>query len=123
MDAHPNDRRIFFHETSGRNRLNLRQTCAVESAAKHNPARHIQVFIQAKAIDYSAPFLAVLEHYSNITVVLLDKVENYFRGSALEDIYLLAPWSWSRFKVIHLSEYIRVLSLSKGKKKLKKDTG
>ena len=45
-----NNDRIFFHETSGRMELSLRQCCAVESAALHNPRRPIQVFFQPQSI-------------------------------------------------------------------------
>nr|CAH0103428.1 unnamed protein product [Daphnia galeata] len=37
-----NNRRIFFHETSGDANLNFQQCCVVESAAKHNPDRPVQ---------------------------------------------------------------------------------
>ena len=43
----PGDERIFFHETSGaRIELSFRQSCAVESAALHNPQRPIEIFFQ-----------------------------------------------------------------------------
>ena len=48
------DKRIFFHETSGRDQLSYRQWCAVESAALHNPSLLIQVFMNGKTINFSA---------------------------------------------------------------------
>ncbi len=112
---HRNDRRIFFHQTkTNTNRLNQRQTCAVESAAKHNPDRPIQVFMQAKAVDSTAPFFTILGHYKNVTIILLDKVGEYFHDSPLEKIYQTAPWNSSIFGTIHFSDYIRALYLYKG---------
>lgn len=115
-DSSHNDRRIFFHQTNTRsaNQFNQRQTCAVESAAKHNPDRPIQVFIQAEAVDSKAPFLSILGHYQNVTIILIDKVEDYFRNSPLEKIYKTAPWNTSLFGATHYSDYIRALSLYKG---------
>lgn len=114
MDRNPNNRRIFFHETSGRGWLNLRQTCAVESTAKHNTGRPIHVFIQTDELDYSVPFLSVLQHYKNVLVILLGSEDDYFRGTPFDTFYKLGQWRWSRFKSIHLSDMIRVLSLLKG---------
>lgn len=115
-DNNYNDRRIFFHVTKTRstNRFNQRQTCAVESTAKHNPDRPIQVFIQRESVDSKAPFFTILGHYQNVTIVLLDEVENYFRNSPLEKIYQTAPWNASLFGATHFSDYIRALSLYKG---------
>ncbi|XP_057367573.1 lactosylceramide 4-alpha-galactosyltransferase-like [Daphnia carinata] len=107
------NRRIFFHETSGRSDLSLRQTCAVESAAKHNPDRPVQVFMTADRLEYSSPWLEVLQHYANVTIVVMD-MKSYFASTPLERWYNEGEWRASIHKIVHLSDYVRVLTLLKG---------
>lgn len=60
-------RRIVLHETSGRGYLNVRQSCAVESAAKHNPDRPIHLFMRWTIMEtenLSDPWLPILGHYN-----------------------------------------------------------
>ncbi len=72
------DRRIYFHETTGRDHLNLRQLCAVESTAKENSNRSIQVFFQSNHVNLIVgPLASILEQYPNIFVILID-VRDYF---------------------------------------------
>ena len=107
------NRRIFFHETSGRGYLNLRQTCTVESTAKHNPGRPVQVFMTADRLDYSIPWLSVLQNYANVSVILVDPAE-YFANTPLEAWYKEEEWATSLYRIVHLSDYIRVVTLQKG---------
>ncbi|KAK4025353.1 lactosylceramide 4-alpha-galactosyltransferase [Daphnia magna] len=107
------NRRIFFHETSGRSDLGLRQTCTVESAARHNPDRPIQVFMTADRLDYSSPWLEILQTYSNVNIVLVDP-KGYFANTPLEHWYNDGEWRQSIYNIVHLSDYIRVLTLLKG---------
>lgn len=109
----PDNRRIFFHETSGRNFLRMRQSCAVESAAKHNPSRAVQIFMLTDHLDYSQPWISALENYTNVAVILVDD-EEYFTGSPFEEWYRKGEWKTSKFKMEHMSDYIRILSLYKG---------
>ena len=109
----PDNRRIFFHETSGRNALSMRQSCAVESAAKNNPTRAVQIFMSTDHVNYSSPWIRALEHYSNVAVILVDE-EEYFYQSPFEDWYQRGEWKKSRFRKEHMSDYIRILSLYKG---------
>ncbi len=109
----PDNWRIFFHETSGRQNLSFRQSCAVESAAKHNPSRSVQIFMLAHQLNYSDPWISALEHYRNVAVILVDE-EEYFRSSPLEEWFNKGEWRKSRFKKEHMSDYIRILSLYKG---------
>jgi lactosylceramide 4-alpha-galactosyltransferase len=72
------DKRIYFHETTGRDHLNLRQLCAVESTAKENSNRSIQVFFQSNHVNLTiGPLASILEQYPNIFVILID-VRDYF---------------------------------------------
>ena len=112
IEADSRNNRIFFHETSGKNWLNTRQTCAVESAAKENPERPVQLFLLADRVNDSSPFVKVLSHYLNIQVLLINP-SDYFRGTILEDWYRKGEWRTSQFHIEHFSDYIRMLSLYK----------
>lgn len=117
------DRRIFFHETSGRTRLSLQQCCAVESAAHHNPDRPVRLFLRPPTSCSTRstrtpsvsnqPCLNVLSSYPNVAVVVLNE-DYYFAGTPLEKWYTEGVWRQSRFKMAHLADYIRMLTLSKG---------
>ena len=75
------DTRIYFHETTGRDHLNLRQLCAVESAAKKNPDRSVQIFFQTNHVNLTvSPLSSILKSYPN-TVVILINVKEYFAGT------------------------------------------
>ena len=107
--------RIFFHETSGRNELSLRQSCAVESAALHNPNRPVQVFFQPEERQQStsSPWFQVLNHYENIMAIVIDDEKVYFKDTPLNDWYVKGQWRNSRFRMEHMSDYIRMVSLFK----------
>ncbi|EFX71990.1 hypothetical protein DAPPUDRAFT_111182 [Daphnia pulex] len=122
-----NNQRIFFHETSGRSELSLRQCCAVESAARHNPDRNIQLFLGSSdncGDGINRPFrkifssqfsswLKVLSRYTNLSVVYLNE-GYYFSGTPFQDWYRKGEWRKSPFKMGHLSDFIRILTLYKG---------
>ena len=113
--------RIFFHETSGRMKLSFRQNCAVESAALHNPQRPVQIFFQPQqqkttttsTIDQSSAWFRALSHYSNVQLIVIDDEQLYFKDSPLEDWYRKGEWRNSPYRVQHMSDYIRILSLYK----------
>jgi lactosylceramide 4-alpha-galactosyltransferase len=111
----PNNQRIYFHETSGRNQLNMRQSCAVESTAKENPDRPIQLIMQTNisSINTHGTWLNVLSNYPNVAVILINEMD-YFRDNPLEDWYRKGEWRQSTYKVEHFADYIRMLSSLKG---------
>ena len=116
-DAADNDR-IFFHETSGRLELSLRQSCAIESAAYHNPQRPVQIYFQPQlnnnaGINSSSAWFQVLHRYPNVRIIVIDDVELYFRDSPVEDWYLKGQWRGSPYKTQHMADYIRLVSLYK----------
>lgn len=81
------NRRIFFHETSGRSRLTLRQCCAVESAAKNNPTRPVELYLSVDQLldfDQIKACVTVLDNYPNVDIFLVDNDE-YFKGTVLEN--------------------------------------
>ncbi len=119
------NRRIFFHETSGRTNLSIIQCCAIESAAKHNPNRPIQLFLRPPKHCIANSFtgldsyfknlvwLEVLSQYPSVSVILLNE-KKYFDGTPLENWYRRKEWRQSKFEMAHLSDYIRILTLHKG---------
>ena len=123
--ANANERdshRIYFHGARGKTALALvRQSCAVESAALHNPDRPIQLFISNQdpdgepTMNYSTdPWLAVLERYPNVAVVVYDE-SDYFSGSPFDDWYHQGAWrNSSRNGLVHLTDYWRMLSSFRG---------
>ena len=75
------DKRIYFHETAGRDNLNLRQLCPVKSAAKKNPDRSVQVFFQTNHDNLTVdPLVSILRGYPNIAMILIN-VTDYFAGT------------------------------------------
>jgi hypothetical protein len=122
-----NKQRIFFHETSGLSELSLRQCCAVESAARHNPDRNIQLFLGSSdncgdGINRSfhkifssqfSSWLKVLSRYTNLSVVYLNE-DYYFSRTPFQDWDSKGEWRKSLFKMGHLSDFIQILTLYKG---------
>ena len=118
--ANETDRRIFFHETGGKAQLDIVQCCAVESAAFHNPDRPVRLFIRPPAdckrprpSISNQPCSKVFNHYSNIDAVLVNE-HHYVAGSPLEEWYRKGEWRHSRYDKVHLSDYFRMLTMSKG---------
>lgn len=109
-DSTGDSRRIFFHETSGNGRLSFRQCCAIESAAKNNPTRPVTLYISADNLSDTKPWLDVLRQYENIAVELVDNAK-WFQGSPFQVWYDKGEWRNSRFRTVHLSDYIRLISL------------
>ncbi|KZS17600.1 Uncharacterized protein APZ42_016515 [Daphnia magna] len=116
--------RIYMHETTGYGDLTARQCCAVESAAKNNPNRQVQLFVsrgelddeqQQKLINGSnpSPWLTVLQHYPNVEVIFYDEAE-YFNDTTLEIWYMEDQWENNRQQETHLSDYVRAVSLFRG---------
>ena len=121
--------RIFFHETSGRMELSFKDSCAIESAAFHNPQRPVQIFLQPEqqqqqkalnssskvmtVINSSSAWFQVLSQYQNIQVIVIDDEELYFKDSPLEDWYKKGQWRSSSYRATHMSDYIRMVSLKK----------
>ena len=113
------DRRIFFHETSGRSELNIKQCCVIESAARNNPDRPIQLFLRPSSACinassfHSPPWLQVLSELPNVDCVLVNEA-HYFARTPLESWYSRGEWRRSKYQTAHLADYIRILTLNKG---------
>ena len=122
QSANENDDRIFFHETGGAAQLSLIQSCAVESAAYHNPKRPVRLFIRpptkCSATKFrqsitDQPFFKILDHYKNIEAVLLNE-DHYVAGTRFEKWYKKGVWRQSPHEKAHLSDYLRMVTMSKG---------
>lgn len=110
------NRRIYFHETSGKSSLNFRSTCAVESAAKENQDRPVQLFMQINGLDDDQkknPWYSVLTQYNNIEIILINSTD-YFANTPLEKWHNDGVWRNGKNQFPHFSDYIRMLSLYKG---------
>uniref|UniRef100_A0A0P6HIX0 Lactosylceramide n=1 Tax=Daphnia magna TaxID=35525 RepID=A0A0P6HIX0_9CRUS len=120
------DRRIFFHETSGTNELTFRQCCAVESAAKNNPERPVQLFLRPLFIPchehlsnhpsdlfHKPLWLDILSNYPNVEAILLNE-EHYFAGTPLQSWYDAGKWRKTRHETVHFADYIRFVTMLKG---------
>ncbi|KAK4025319.1 hypothetical protein OUZ56_014394 [Daphnia magna] len=108
------NRRIVMHETSGRGCLNARQSCAIESAARNNPTRPVQLFMRQPFEDSgsrSDAWLNVLRSYNNVEIIQLSDEMQYFNNTALFGWYMSAKWQQNGTQ---LSDYFRSVSLFRG---------
>ncbi|XP_067125780.1 lactosylceramide 4-alpha-galactosyltransferase-like [Centruroides vittatus] len=98
---------VIFLETSG-NSLNLRQACAIESAAVHHRRSPINVMI-LKDFDY---VYGLTNRYSNIRLNRID-LNDISEGTPLEEWFRSKKWSKSKYSVTELSDALRMLLIWK----------
>lgn len=100
---------IFFIESNmGRDVFDLKQTCAIESAARHNPDADVFVYTLRARLDSFAESV-VLVRYPNLKVIRF-RPEQFFRNE--NDARINAFWNSghmmnSRFAHAHLSDFLR----------------
>lgn len=114
-----NDDNIFFHETQcqhGEARLNFRQACSIESAARMNPQHQVYVLFASPTGFARDPLLPLpanfrpLANYANIHLRNLD-VWRYVVQTPAE------RWLWQRdlfnssFPIAHMADLLRLVSL------------
>jgi hypothetical protein len=108
----------FFLETSGSGGLNIRQACAVESLAFHNPNLNVNVLFVGGQINASSSSSSIVdarklaETYANIHPIGLD-LDEYLAGTLMEKWYLCTDWRTGPYHVSHLSDGLRFLTLNK----------
>jgi lactosylceramide 4-alpha-galactosyltransferase len=103
----------FFLETSGSGMLNIRQACAVESLAYHNPNLNVNVLFVGGHINGSSNTTQKLaETYTNLRLIGVD-LDEYLAGTALEKWYHCTNWRKGPYHVSHLSDGLRFLTLNK----------
>uniref|UniRef100_A0A182MJS3 Alpha 1,4-glycosyltransferase domain-containing protein n=1 Tax=Anopheles culicifacies TaxID=139723 RepID=A0A182MJS3_9DIPT len=112
-------RNVFFHETScsrdGIVRLNARQACAVESAARANPDWSIYVLFAAPVgfrNQTEQPILDALLSYRNVHLRFVN-LTTYANGTPLEEWMESGEIFRSLYMNSHLSDVMRYLTLYK----------
>lgn len=110
----PKPNSIFFHETSCRGGLNSRQACAVESAARAHPRRHVYVLFNAPISDlvYQRSCIAKLRYFPNVKFARVHLAE-YARKTPLESMMANSPFAESKWRVEHTADVLRFLTLYK----------
>lgn len=105
--------RAFFLETSGRDDLNYRQACTVESLAFMNPNLTVNVLFMGGNVNSNSALLNKLkEKYRNIHLVGVH-LDDYIAGTQLERWYYCNNWRQGPYHVSHLSDGLRFLTLAK----------
>ncbi|KXJ71251.1 hypothetical protein RP20_CCG021053 [Aedes albopictus] len=112
-------RNIFFHETScsadGVIKLNARQACAIESAARMNPDWNAFVLF-ASPVGFrnrsALPLLDALHAYPNINLRYVN-LSTYAQHTPLEDWMRSGEIFRSKYMNSHLSDIMRYLTLFK----------
>jgi lactosylceramide 4-alpha-galactosyltransferase len=109
----------FFIETSGSGGLNIRQACAVESLAIHNPNLTVNVLFvmddghhqkQNKSKVMIKTLENLREKYENVQFIVADLGE-YLAGTLLEKWFHCTDWRTGPYHVAHLSDGLRLLTL------------
>ncbi|CAB3251878.1 unnamed protein product [Arctia plantaginis] len=110
----PPDNSIYFHETSCTGKLNSRQACAVESAARVHPDRQVNLLFTGpvKEENLNAPAFNALKKYENVKVLRLHLVD-YAKWTPLEDLVSGGALNRTRWRISHTSDVLRFLSLYK----------
>jgi lactosylceramide 4-alpha-galactosyltransferase len=112
LDSDPanfNRDRAFFIETSGSGGLSVRQACAVESLALHNPNLTVYVLFVNVKINTSLDTVQELEKkYNNVHLISIN-LDDYMAGTALEHWYHCSDWR-NGFYVNNLSNGLRLLT-------------
>lgn len=104
--------KAFFLETSGSASLNVRQACAVESLARHDPDLSVRVFLTGTNMDDENVLTRTLQTYVNVRMDRID-LGVYLSGTPLEEWYFCTPWNYGPYAVSHLSDALRFLTLAK----------
>ncbi|KZR95932.1 putative Lactosylceramide 4-alpha-galactosyltransferase, partial [Daphnia magna] len=102
------EEKAFFLETGGNETLNIRQACAVESLALHNPSVTAYVLFGQERVNSNSITLRTLTaNYKNIQVIGLN-MDNYLAGSPLEHWYKFTDWRNGPYHVAHFSDGLRL---------------
>jgi len=108
---------IFFVETSCNHKnginLNLRQGCAIESAASLNPDLNIFVlFVAPSFISNESDVVNRFKMFSNVNLRYINFVK-YSHNTPLQDFVTSNTISTSQWPVSHASDLLRFLTLWK----------
>ena len=105
---------IFFVETSGKSRLNPKEMCSIESAAKNNADRNVYVVMTSPIMQFHnhSAASAVAKAYPNLHFRHVD-AETFVSDSKLRAIWEEGIIQRSKFFVSHFSDVMRFLLLHK----------
>lgn len=109
----PKGKSIFFHETSCRGNLTVRQACSVEAAARAHPQWQIYVLFSLPVTNHAlkTTCLKRLQEFPNIQFLRLHVAE-YSKGSVVQSV-LLNDVKHSKYPVHHTADILRILTLNK----------
>ena len=105
---------IFFVETSGKTRLEPKEICSIESAAKNNPDKNVYVVMTSPVMEFQnhSAASAVSKRYPNLHFRHVD-AHSFISDSILRDIWKEGLIQRSKFFVSHFSDVMRFLLLHK----------
>ncbi|KAI9559844.1 hypothetical protein GHT06_013851 [Daphnia sinensis] len=105
--------KAFVWETAGNDTLDIRQACALESLALHNPSVTVYMLFSKERVNGSSITLRTLsENYKNIRIVGIN-MDSFMTGSPLEHWYKFTDWRKGPFNISHFSDALRFATLSK----------
>lgn len=108
---------IFFVETSCHDnylKLNSRQACAVESAAKMNPHSNVYLLFPSPISEakYLQEQVELLKSYDNVKLMYIN-TKTFFDGTPLEQWYKTGKIKSSYYPLSHMSDILRYVILWK----------
>lgn len=108
------EKTIFFIETSCNRKLNSRQACSIESAAKANPKWQIIVLFAGPLPSRSQTSkpMSLLKKYKNINFFRIH-FSKYIRGTPLKRKFATGFLNKSKWRVHHTADVLRVITLYK----------
>lgn len=102
----------FFIESSGASHLNFRQACGVESLARLNPNISVYILMTTDQIDFDSVTMSALMEYDNVRPIRID-VDRFMAQTVLEHWYFCSNWRQGNYTVVHLSDALRLVALSR----------
>ncbi|KAG5675819.1 hypothetical protein PVAND_005690 [Polypedilum vanderplanki] len=119
LKTHSSSKNIFFHETSCSNdgiiKINSRQACAIESAARMNPDYNIYLLFTSQVgyrNETPLPLVDTLLSYHNVHFNYLN-ITRYAESTPLADWIKNGDLFRSSYVTSHTSDVLRYLSLWK----------
>jgi lactosylceramide 4-alpha-galactosyltransferase len=101
---------FFFIETSCSGKVNLRQACSVESAARLHPESDVHLLLLSPPtdtrVDQSTALKRLTDNYPNVVVAYFN-LQDYFKDSPLEEWFKSGVLKTSQYPVSHTSDVLR----------------
>lgn len=108
---------IFFVETSCQEsglKLNYRQACAIESAAKMNPHSNVYLIFPSPVLEtkYPEEHVEILKGYNNVKMMHIS-TKTFFDGTPLQSWFREGKHKTSKYPFTHISDILRYVLLWK----------